>query len=58
MGGKQGCPWQQMSPSAIHGEHNAGEEADALEAAFGIHCLRHRDKKPAGSCDELEAHFG
>ncbi|KAI8468382.1 MAG: mitochondrial PGP phosphatase-domain-containing protein [Monoraphidium minutum] len=35
-----------------------GEEADALEAAFGIHCLRHRDKKPAGSCGELEAHFG
>lgn len=35
-----------------------GEEAESLEASFGIHCLRHRDKKPAGSCDELEAHFG
>ncbi|GBF97341.1 hypothetical protein Rsub_10032 [Raphidocelis subcapitata] len=35
-----------------------GREASELEAAFDIHCLRHRDKKPAGSCDELEAHFG
>jgi hypothetical protein len=40
------------------GRAAAGEEAEALEAAFDIHCLRHRDKKPAGSCDELEAHFG
>ncbi len=38
--------------------NTTGEEAEALEASFGIHCLRHRDKKPAGSCDELESHFG
>lgn len=35
-----------------------GEEAAALEAAFGVHVLRHRDKKPAGSCDELQQQFG
>ena len=35
-----------------------GSEAAALEAAFGVHCLRHREKKPAGGCRELEEHFG
>lgn len=38
--------------------YTTGEEAEALEAQFGIHCLRHTDKKPAGGCSELEAHFG
>jgi phosphatidylglycerophosphatase GEP4 len=36
----------------------AGEEAAALEAALGIPVLRHRDKKPAGGCAELEQLFG
>eukprot|EP00879_Flechtneria_rotunda_P017457 GHRR01018295.1.p1 GENE.GHRR01018295.1~~GHRR01018295.1.p1 ORF type:complete len:236 (+),score=82.85 GHRR01018295.1:270-977(+) len=34
-----------------------GEEAAALEAAFGIHVLRHKDKKPAGGCQELQQQF-
>lgn len=34
-----------------------GEEAAALEAAFGVHVLRHKDKKPAGGCHELEQQF-
>eukprot|EP00878_Enallax_costatus_P004047 GHUV01004271.1.p1 GENE.GHUV01004271.1~~GHUV01004271.1.p1 ORF type:complete len:285 (+),score=68.87 GHUV01004271.1:88-942(+) len=34
-----------------------GEEAAALEAAFGVHVLRHREKKPAGGCEELQQQF-
>jgi phosphatidylglycerophosphatase GEP4 len=36
----------------------AGEEAAALEAAFGVHVLRHADKKPAGGCAELTQRCG
>ncbi|KAF5840080.1 mitochondrial PGP phosphatase-domain-containing protein [Dunaliella salina] len=35
-----------------------GEEARALEAALGIAVMRHREKKPAGGKEEVEAHFG
>jgi len=35
-----------------------GEEAASLERAFGVHVLRHRDKKPAGGCQELQEHCG
>jgi phosphatidylglycerophosphatase GEP4 len=31
-----------------------GQEADTLERAFGVHVLRHKDKKPAGGCAELQ----
>lgn len=37
---------------------HAGKEAASLEAALGIHVLRHTDKKPAGGAAELAAHFG
>jgi hypothetical protein len=36
----------------------AGEEAAALEAALGVHVLRHSEKKPSGGSGELERHFG
>lgn len=36
----------------------AGKEAAALEAALGIPVLRHREKKPAGGSEDMEAHFG
>lgn len=35
-----------------------GEEAESLEKAFGVHVLRHTDKKPAGGCQELQAYCG
>ena len=35
-----------------------GEEARSLEKAFGIAVLRHKDKKPAGGKEDVEAHFG
>uniref|UniRef100_A0A7S3QU54 Phosphatidylglycerophosphatase n=1 Tax=Dunaliella tertiolecta TaxID=3047 RepID=A0A7S3QU54_DUNTE len=35
-----------------------GEEARALEAALGITVMRHKEKKPAGGKEEVEAHFG
>ncbi|KAF8061355.1 DTX44 [Scenedesmus sp. PABB004] len=35
-----------------------GEEAAALEGAFGVAVARHADKKPAGGCAELQAQFG
>lgn len=35
-----------------------GLEADALEKAFGVKVLRHREKKPAGGCGEVEELFG
>lgn len=35
-----------------------GNEAAALEAALGIPVLRHREKKPAGGSQDMEAHFG
>uniref|UniRef100_A0A383W3Y3 Phosphatidylglycerophosphatase n=1 Tax=Tetradesmus obliquus TaxID=3088 RepID=A0A383W3Y3_TETOB len=34
-----------------------GVEAAALEAAFGVQVLRHKDKKPAGGCEELQQQF-
>lgn len=35
-----------------------GREASHLEAALGVHVLRHATKKPGGSSSELEEHFG
>lgn len=35
-----------------------GEEAAALERAFGVHVLRHSDKKPAGGSQELQEYCG
>lgn len=35
-----------------------GEEAASLERAFGVHVLRHKDKKPAGGCQELQEYCG
>lgn len=37
---------------------STGEEAAQLEATLGIPVVRHRHKKPAGSAEELERHFG
>eukprot|EP00882_Tetradesmus_deserticola_P005622 GHRQ01005918.1.p1 GENE.GHRQ01005918.1~~GHRQ01005918.1.p1 ORF type:complete len:305 (+),score=112.87 GHRQ01005918.1:97-1011(+) len=34
-----------------------GAEAAALEAAFEVQVLRHKDKKPAGGCEELQQQF-
>jgi phosphatidylglycerophosphatase GEP4 len=35
-----------------------GEEARALEAALGVPVMRHKQKKPSGGPEDLEAHFG
>lgn len=35
-----------------------GQEAATLESAFGVHVLRHEDKKPAGGCEELQRYCG
>ncbi|KAJ8763011.1 hypothetical protein K2173_023216 [Erythroxylum novogranatense] len=35
-----------------------GSKARALEKAIGIKVLRHRVKKPAGTAEEMEKHFG
>lgn len=35
-----------------------GSKAKALEAAIGIKVVRHRVKKPAGTAEEIEKHFG
>lgn len=35
-----------------------GTKAKALEDAIGIKVIRHRDKKPAGTAEEIEKHFG
>ena len=35
-----------------------GSEAAALEEALGVPVLRHREKKPAGGGEDMEAHFG
>ena len=34
------------------------KEAEALESSLGIHVLRHREKKPGGSKEDIEKHFG
>jgi phosphatidylglycerophosphatase GEP4 len=34
------------------------KEAEALELSLRIHVLRHREKKPGGSKQEVEKHFG
>ncbi|CAK7346690.1 unnamed protein product [Dovyalis caffra] len=38
-------------------DHN-GSKARALEKAIGIKVIRHRVKKPAGTAEEIEKHFG
>jgi phosphatidylglycerophosphatase GEP4 len=35
-----------------------GVEAEALEEALGVAVLRHKEKKPAGGPEDVEAHFG
>ncbi|XP_022848699.1 uncharacterized protein LOC111371000 [Olea europaea var. sylvestris] len=35
-----------------------GTKAKALEDAIGIKVIRHRNKKPAGTAEEIEKHFG
>ncbi|KAL2496677.1 haloacid dehalogenase (HAD) superfamily protein [Forsythia ovata] len=35
-----------------------GRKAQALEDAIGIKVIRHRVKKPAGTAEEIEKHFG
>ncbi|GMP67788.1 hypothetical protein CsSME_00027660 [Camellia sinensis var. sinensis] len=35
-----------------------GRKARALEGAIGIKVIRHRVKKPAGTAEEIEKHFG
>ncbi|CAA0816315.1 haloacid dehalogenase (HAD) superfamily protein [Striga hermonthica] len=35
-----------------------GRKAGALEDAIGIKVVRHRVKKPAGTAEEIERHFG
>ncbi|KAI7738496.1 hypothetical protein M8C21_003585, partial [Ambrosia artemisiifolia] len=35
-----------------------GRKARALEFAIGIRVIRHKMKKPAGSAEEVERHFG
>lgn len=35
----------------------SGSEASSLEGALGIPVLRHREKKPAGGCSEVEEYF-
>ncbi|KAF2290587.1 hypothetical protein GH714_014548 [Hevea brasiliensis] len=35
-----------------------GSKARALEKAIGIKVIRHRVKKPAGTAEEIEKHFG
>ncbi|GFS45365.1 haloacid dehalogenase (HAD) superfamily protein [Actinidia rufa] len=35
-----------------------GRKARALEVAIGIRVIRHRVKKPAGTAEEIEKHFG
>ncbi|KAL2476604.1 haloacid dehalogenase (HAD) superfamily protein [Abeliophyllum distichum] len=35
-----------------------GRKAKALEDAIGIKVIRHRGKKPAGTAEEIEKHFG
>lgn len=35
-----------------------GEEAASLERSFGVHVLRHTDKKPAGGSQELQDYCG
>lgn len=34
-----------------------GKEADLIESRLGVAVLRHREKKPAGGCSELEEYF-
>lgn len=47
-----------LSPFPLWHIPLAGKEAGVLEAALGIPVLRHREKKPAGSAEDMERHFG
>ncbi|XP_054790184.1 phosphatidylglycerophosphate phosphatase 1, chloroplastic/mitochondrial-like [Prosopis cineraria] len=44
--------------TGLHEYDHDGSKAKALEEAIGIRVVRHRVKKPAGSADEIEKHFG
>ncbi|KAI9115675.1 hypothetical protein K1719_013344 [Acacia pycnantha] len=44
--------------AGLHEYDPDGSKARALEEAIGIRVIRHRVKKPAGSADEIEKHFG
>ncbi|XP_010035911.2 phosphatidylglycerophosphate phosphatase 1, chloroplastic [Eucalyptus grandis] len=45
------------SAGLLEYDHN-GSKAKALEWAIGIKVIRHRVKKPAGTAEEIENHFG
>ncbi|KAF8007788.1 hypothetical protein BT93_K1704 [Corymbia citriodora subsp. variegata] len=45
------------SAGLLEYDHN-GAKAKALEWAIGIKVIRHRVKKPAGTAEEIENHFG
>uniref|UniRef100_A0A5B7BR99 Phosphatidylglycerophosphatase n=1 Tax=Davidia involucrata TaxID=16924 RepID=A0A5B7BR99_DAVIN len=44
--------------AGLHEFDPDGRKARALEGAIGIKVIRHRVKKPAGTAEEIENHFG
>jgi len=44
--------------AGLHQYDPEGREAEHLESELNIAVLRHKDKKPAGGPEDLEAHFG
>ncbi|KAA8526214.1 hypothetical protein F0562_008047 [Nyssa sinensis] len=44
--------------AGLHEYDPDGRKARALEGAIGIKVIRHRVKKPAGTAEEIEKHFG
>ncbi|KAL6536150.1 Phosphatidylglycerophosphate phosphatase 1, chloroplastic/mitochondrial [Orobanche hederae] len=44
--------------AGLHEYDPDGRKAEALENAIGIKVIRHRVKKPAGTAEEIERHFG
>ncbi|KAK7316631.1 hypothetical protein RJT34_00245 [Clitoria ternatea] len=44
--------------AGLHEYDHDGSKARMLESAIGIKVIRHRVKKPAGTAEEIEKHFG
>ncbi|KAK8469378.1 hypothetical protein PHAVU_005G057920 [Phaseolus vulgaris] len=44
--------------AGLHEYDHDGSKARMLEGAIGIKVIRHRVKKPAGTAEEIEKHFG
>ncbi|XP_014516883.1 uncharacterized protein LOC106774410 isoform X1 [Vigna radiata var. radiata] len=44
--------------AGLHQYDHDGSKARMLEGAIGIKVIRHRVKKPAGTAEEIEKHFG